>query len=289
MTDENDTEGPRRAGQQIDVVTAPLAAAGWNESFRRIAAELQTFARAVQILYESVKPGLDAIASVILQVATVLPDLIATLPPNVRELGGDMNLGRILELARAEGLQFAYVPPAPVIKKVLLASGPSARRLVIRNNKRSILRACERELALVESPELSEHVAFAQRAASALRAGHRDASQALSANLMDTVLADRFGPLKRFLTNQNSRPDLDEFSVRAAITLSGIWSVHGQYFPSKGDRVPRVYSRHGSVHGVSQRQFTEVNATLALMHVVALLRLIDSQPDVAKSSPGQAW
>lgn len=97
-------------------------------------------------------------------------------------------------------------------------------------------------------------------------------------------MADQLGPLKRLVTNQKAKPDADEFSIRAAITLSGIWSAHGQYFPEKGDQVPRAYSRHGTVHGVSKRQFTAVNATLALMHVVALLRLLDSQPVIAPST-----
>lgn len=267
----------------IDRVRDQILASGWTKSIQAIATELQKFAAAAQVAYDALKPGLEAVASGILQIAKLLPDLLATLPPNIRALGSAMDLERLIDLATDEGLQFAYVPPTAVISKVLAAPDAAARRQVIRNNGRLILRSCENELALVQRADLTHHVAFAQRSASALRAGHRDASQALSANLLDTVLADQLGPLKKLVTNQKSKPDVDEFSVRAAIALSGIWSAHGQYFPEKGDRVPRAYSRHGTVHGVSKRQFTAVNATLALMHVVALLRLLDSQPIVAPS------
>lgn len=263
---------------EIERVRAQVLASGWTKSIQAIATELQKFAAAAQIAYDALKPGLDAVASAILQIAKVIPDLLATLPPNIRGLGSAMDLERLIDLASAEGLQFAYVPPTAVISKILAAPDASARRQVIRNNGRLILKSCENELAIVQRADLMPHVSFAQRSAAALRAGHRDASQALSANLLDSVIADQLGPLKKLVTNQKSKPDVDEFSVRAAITVSGIWSAHGQYFPDEGDQIPRTFSRHGTVHGVSKRQFTAVNATLALMHVVALLRLLDSQP-----------
>lgn len=53
--------------------------------------------------------------------------------------------------------------------------------------------------------------------------------------------------------------------------LGGIWGAHGEFWPDKGDKIPRSYSRHGSVHGVSRRQYSRINAVLALMHVVSLL------------------
>ncbi|CAH0184933.1 hypothetical protein [Microbacterium sp. Bi128] len=267
----------------IDRVRAQILNPAWAKSLQAIASEIQKVFAAAQVAYDALKPGLDAVASAVLQIAKVLPDLLDTLPPNIRGLGAGMDLDRILDLATNEGIQFAYVPPTAVISKILAVPDPGARRRVIRNNARTILAACESELALVARGDLLRHVAFAEHAALAMRAGYRDASQALCANLLDTILADQLGPLKKAVTSQKSKPKVDDFSVRAAITLLGIWSAHGQYFPEQGDLVPRTYSRHGTVHGVSRRQFTVVNATLALMHVTALLRLLDSQPAVSSS------
>lgn len=267
----------------IDRVRAQILNPAWTKSLQAIASEIQKVFVAAQVAYDALKPGVDAIASAVLQIAKVLPDLLDTLPPNIRALGAGMDLDRILDLATNEGIQFAYVAPTAVISKILAAPDPGARRQVIRNNARTILTTCESELALVARTDLVRHVAFAGHAASAMRAGYRDASQALCANLLDTILADQLRPLRRAVTSQKSKPNVDDFSVRAAITLSGIWSAHGQYFPEQGDLVPRTYSRHGTVHGVSRRQFTVVNATLALMHVTALLRLLDSQPAVSSN------
>lgn len=282
MTGKNADPGrdaPKIPG--VDRVREQVLASGWRKSIEVIAKEIQKFAKIAQETFEALRPGIESLASGVLLIAKSIPDLLATLPPNIRELGSAMDLQRILDLSAEEGLQFAYVPPTKIVTKVLAAKDAQGRRLVIQNNRRLILRACESELGLIQRTDLLHHVEFAQRSARALRAGHRDASQALNANLLDTIIADKLGSLKKVVTNKSAKLDVDEYSVRAAITLSAIWSAHGRYFPAKGDSIPRLYSRHGTVHGVSKRQFTVVNATLALMHVVALLRLLDSQPTIA--------
>lgn len=268
----------------VDRVREQVLKSGWTKSIEAFAKEIQKFATIAQATFEALKPGIETLASGVLLIAKSIPDLLATLPPNIRELGSAMDLERILDLSADEGIQFAYVPPAKVITKVLGATGVQGRRRVIANNRRLILGACEDELALIHRSDLMGYVEFARGAAAALRAGHRDASQALSANLLDTLIADKLKSLKKVVTNKSTKLDIDEFSVRAAITLSAIWSAHGRYFPAQGDPVPRPYSRHGTVHGVSKRQFTVVNATLALMHVVALLRLLESQPTITSTT-----
>ncbi len=62
--------------------------------------------------------------------------------------------------------------------------------------------------------------------------------------------------------------------MRVSIALGGR-GAHGQFWPNQGEKIPRLYSRHGSAHGVSGRQYSRINAVLALMHVVSLLRLMD--------------
>lgn len=98
---------------------AQLLAAGWTKSIQAIATELQKFAVAAQIAYDALKPGLDTVAAAILQIARLIPDLLATLPPNIRELGPAMDLERLIDLATVEGLQFAYVTPTAVIPRSL--------------------------------------------------------------------------------------------------------------------------------------------------------------------------
>lgn len=201
--------------------------------------------------------------------------LDAQLPPNWR--GEDVSIPTNLEvLLLDEGLALAWVPPPAVVKRLFNASSASERRRILGERWKSIATACLEELEEVCHPSVTSHAGFARKAAQALLAGSHEASQALSANLLDSVLRDQFSATDRqSITSRKARLDIDEYPLRVAIVLGGIWGAHGEFWPDKGDKIPRGYSRHGSAHGVSRRQYSRINAVLALMHVVALLRLIE--------------
>lgn len=57
---------------------------------------------------------------------------------------------------------------------------------------------------------------------------------------------------------------------------AGVWGSYGQFWPTNGDTIRYRYSRHGSAHGISRRQYSRVNAVIALMHIVSPLRLLDT-------------
>lgn len=202
--------------------------------------------------------------------------MAAMLPPNWRD--SDVHLPANLEvLLLDEGLALAWIPPAPVLTKLFQATSAGERREVIRTHWRSISSACINELSSIESPGLAEHVEFALEAAQVFRSGRHRSAQALSANLLDTILRENFDSKDRkSITGQKVRMDIDEYPVRVAIVLGGIWGSFGEFWPSQGDKVPRRFSRHGSAHGVSRRQYSRTNSLLALMHVVSLLRLLDT-------------
>jgi hypothetical protein len=166
-----------------------------------------------------------------------------------------------------EGLPLAWVPPRPVLEKVFAAHSAGARRTVLSNNWRCIMEACVSELDGVSEPKLMEYVEFATEAAESLRDGRWRASQALSANLMDS---------NKKLTGQKSRVEWEDYPIRAALVFGGIWGSYSEYWASKGDPIPRRYTRHASAHGVSRRQYTRLNAVIALMHIVGLLKVIES-------------
>lgn len=199
----------------------------------------------------------------------------AMLPPNWQ--GKDVTIPKDLEtLLLDEGLPLAWVPPQEVVVKLFAAETAADRRKVLGARWKTIARACLEELQKVSHADLTEHAEFAVEAAESLLDGRSKSSQALSANLLDTVLRASFNEQDRTaITGQKQRLDIDDYPLRVAIVLGGIWGSHGQFWPSKGDKIPRMYSRHGSAHGVSKRQYSRINALLALMHVVSLLRVLE--------------
>lgn len=208
-------------------------------------------------------------------IATVRSALDSMLPPNWR--GDDVHLPKNLEsLLLDEGLPLAWVPPTGVLIKVFAAETAGERRRILGSNWRTIVTACQAELDGIENVDLKEYVDFAAEAADALADGRSKASQALSANLLDTILRRSFSTDSReAITIQTERPNIDDYPLRLAIVIGGIWGSHGEYRPHRGDAIPRRYSRHASAHGVSRHQYSRVNAVIALMHVVGLLKVME--------------
>jgi hypothetical protein len=133
------------------------------------------------------------------------------------------------------------------------------------------------QLEQVKAPRLKHHVAFAYKAVDALLAGNPEAGQALAANLLDSILRKEFSSSdRRSITSQKDRLDIEDYPPRVALVLGGIWGAHGEFWPDHGDQIPLRFSRHASAHGVSKRQYSRINSTISLMHVTALLRVIQS-------------
>jgi hypothetical protein len=148
---------------------------------------------------------------------------------------------------------------------------------------------CIRVLDSIEDPALNEYAVFAREGVDALRLGKRAAAQALCASLLDTLLYIPFGENKRRITDQRSAPIPERLAISAAVVLPGVWGAHRNYWPERGEEIPRDFSRHASAHGVSRRQFTHGNAVLAVMHVVALLKLLDEWPNLTINDVGDAF
>lgn len=204
--------------------------------------------------------------------------LSASFPPNWQ--GEELiNLPTNLEtMLLDEGLPLAWVPPRPILEKLFAAQSAGARRTVLSNNWRSIVKACVAELDDVREQRLVEYVEFATEAAESLRDGRWRASQALSANLMDSILNQSFDKAsKKRLTSQQTRIGWEDYPIRSALVIGGIWGSYSEYWPSKGDPIPRRYTRHASAHGVSHRQYTRLNALIALMHNVGLIKVVQSE------------
>lgn len=122
-----------------------------------------------------------------------------------------------------------------------------------------------------------DEIAFIVDAIGAMRAGYVRSAQAMLTAVLDTLIR-RFVPdpkVRRSLTNHRNGanvPDVfDDLSLRQGLVWLPIWNAHKAFWVDKGDSVPRVYSRHASVHGVSRRQFSKRNCLQVLMLVTSLV------------------
>lgn len=219
----------------------------------------------------------------------------ASLPPNWNNPEIEFpDLEDLEALQQQEGLPMAWVPPNHVLAELLSCKTSASRRRVVARESEAILTACRRELRRLTSEETREWRGSADEAVRAMKAGHWRAGQALAAIALDTatmkfvrssypdaVLQSRKAPGG---VRVSTPPGFGERSLptwrdvdypRALLVLHSIYGAFTEFNPLTGRPVPTQFTRHGTVHSISRRQYTKANALIALMHVVGLLCLIE--------------
>lgn len=199
-------------------------------------------------------------------------------PPNWRIEDGLVRLPDNLEtILIEEGIPLAWVPPTQVLEKLFAAQTPGDRRKVLSSNWKAVVAECTAVLNSVEEQKLSVYVEFALEAAETLAAGKWKASQALSTNILDSFLHQKFTTASRKeLTNQKQRVDWKKFPMRVALVVGALSGGYAEYWPKNGDEIPKQFSRHASAHGLSRRQYSRLNAVIALMNVVGLIKVAET-------------
>jgi hypothetical protein len=196
------------------------------------------------------------------------------LPPNWRGVRG---LDQIETILLDEGFALAWVPPADILNALLSASSKQERRRILGRRWKHVVAACRDSIESTSTDDFAKYRGFAINVVKMLEDGHPEGAQALAASLLDTMLRETLdGPSRQQVTNQRNRLSIDDLPMRAAMVFGGIWGSHTEFWQSRGDSIPRQFTRHGSAHAVSRRQYSRINAVVALMHVTAYIMLIDS-------------
>lgn len=213
-----------------------------------------------------------------------------SLPPNWRSPEVEFpELDELERLQQVEGLPLAWVPPNHVLRSLLARRSSASRRLLIAHESEDILAACLKELRRLRSVETKEWRASAREAALTMKDGYWRAGQALAAIALDTSTAEFVrrsysDATQQLRNNKPTPPGSSDRSLptwyevdypRALLVLHGIYGAFGHYDGRGGEPVPTQFTRHGTVHSMSRRQYTKANALIALMHLVGLLCLIE--------------
>lgn len=219
----------------------------------------------------------------------------ASLPPNWNNPEIEFpDIGILEQLQLDEGMPLAWLPPNRLLQSLFKLKGREQRASLIEEEHSVILNACRVELERLEATPTQEWRTSAHEALLAMQDGHWRAGQALSAIALDTAVS-KFVVNGRYSagvqqierkskkptppgTLPNSFPSWDDPNInnpRASLVLYGIWGAFAYYDGKGGEPVPTRFTRHGTVHTMSPRQYTKANALIALMHLVALLCLLE--------------
>jgi hypothetical protein len=179
-----------------------------------------------------------------------------------------------IALAVEQGIATVWAPNLKVIRD-LLAADTCERLDVLLRHQDIVLDDVEQALSELESPELGDSPALAQRALKALRDGHGEASQALTAVVLTTVIGRNFGKtgigaaLKSFSERHPDEVPLQSFRlvvILRAVATCLTWTSDGDV---------DGFHRNAAVHHASLQQYSPANALAGLMLLTNLMREAD--------------
>jgi hypothetical protein len=189
--------------------------------------------------------------------------------------------GVIESILLDEGITLAWVPRKKMLQALFDAKDGTARRVILDKHWMALSADCEQVLGEISHRQLASHVSFAKKAVDALNAGHEEAAQALSVNLLDSILGQHFDETtcgKLTGRKRVDRLDVKEYEFEVAMVLAPVWRAH-EKFRLRKDLIPDTFTRHASVHAVSRRQYSRVNAVVALMLVASTLKFLDEHSE----------
>lgn len=204
------------------------------------------------------------------------------LPPNLRDHVDEVSAHQVYDFLQQEGIPLYLVPRGTTAVRLLRAEDRQARRKVLSDRYSSIIEDCEAVLDGAQHPAVRDEVAFTLDGVGAMRAGHTKSAQAMFTVMLDTMMFGFFPekPVRRKVTNRPKDahvPDLiDSMGVHLAFIWLPVWNAHEEFQHDKKHTIPRHYSRHASVHGVSTKQFSKRNCVQALMLVTSLIGYADA-------------
>lgn len=200
-----------------------------------------------------------------------------SLPLNLRRCSGELDLDEIICFLQHEGIPLYLVPRKRIVMRLVRAENTAMRRQVLSSCHNQIVEDCTSVIEAVSKGWVGDELAFVDDAIGAMQAGFTRSAQAMLTSVLDTLIR-RFVPdpnVRRSLTNRRIGANVpgvfDDLNLLQELVWLPIWNAHQAFWIDKGDLIPRVYSRHASVHGVSRRQFSKRNCVQVLMLVTSLV------------------
>lgn len=197
-------------------------------------------------------------------------------PSNIAAADADLTIPEMKSWMLDEGLPIAWALRPSTIAALHRAQTKSARRAAIGRRWESVLDDSEALLARIISAEVAPFASFAQKAILGARAGHHELAQAFVANTLDTTIRRWMPQSLRNKVTSKKKEDPSQFSSRQFFAFAQLQGIYGSFFPDGGDPVPSSFNRHGSAHAVSKRQYSRINAVIAVAHLASWLWFVDT-------------
>jgi len=233
-------------------------------------------------------PLLEGLSKAVAPLQSVLERLDAMMPENWQ--GQRLAYKDMVRLMQ-EGTPLAWVPPADVIRQLLVASDAPARTAVLDDCRPEILASCSEALAAVTDARFSAQKTLLEECVRMTERGMFSGAQALAANVWDTLVRGLAFANPAWLTDKGWWPgyaeigrsvptvDVDDDATIGQFRKAAVFLPFAKTLEEfrRQHPVPEGFNRHATAHAAGALQYTAANAVIALMLAVSVLREIDDQ------------
>lgn len=255
---------------QMRILTANLTK-NIDFGLGKAAADLaKSFTAQQTALWKSLEPSLRQITR-------------AFYPPNLRDID-HLDFDEVRAVVLLDGIALYGVPRASIAQSILNADTAAKKRAVLGRKRPEIAADCRSAAASVTSTRLAPYARMLAVSLDALDADQFAASQALTSNVFDSLIFERWGEKKqtewaKFLPDRNGkRTDGVEMALHDYLATAPIKQAFQHFDRAAKATTPRdTYSRHATAHTVSGRQYSRRNAVQAAMAVASLLLFLEER------------
>lgn len=263
-------KGITQAQEQMRLLSANLTK-NIDFGLGKVAAELtKSFAAQQTALWKNLEPALRQIKR-------------AFYPPNLRDID-ELDFKEVRAVVILDGIALYGVPRASIARSILMADTAAKKRAVLGKKRREIAADCRAVADSITSRRFKPYAKMLVLSLDALDGDQFAASQALTSNVLDSLIFERWGEKKqrdwsKFLPDGNGkRGDGVEMAFHDYLATAPIKQAFQHFDRAAKHTTPRdTYSRHATAHSVSGWQYSRRNAIQAAMAAAALLLFLEER------------
>lgn len=202
-------------------------------------------------------------------------------PPNLRDID-DLDFDEVQAVVRLDGIALYGIPRSTIARSILNADTAAKKRDILGRKHREIAADCRVVAARVTSTRFIAYATMLTMALDALDAGHVAASQALTSNILDSLIYERWGKKKQkdwfglLPDRSGKRADGVEMTLHEYLATAPLAQAFQCFDRAAKNTTPRsTYSRHATAHTISARQYSIRNAVQAVMVTTSFLLFLE--------------
>jgi|GEM_PF-4284906 len=188
-----------------------------------------------------------------------------TLPPNLRPESVFYD-PEVYETWMLEGLPLAYVLESSTVNALAAVATAQERRRILSRRRERIVSDCEALLEAITATEVLPFVENARLAVAGYRDGHHQMAQTWAAVNLESLVKKFHTPMWSAIV------DARQASPKLFRSFFFVGQLRTVMQSIGAGPVPTSFNRHGSVHfPTARRQFSKLNAMLAIAHLVSAI------------------